>query len=43
MQDFTRYDYTLTLERLGEIQKEYDGAILVIINGEYYELKREVE
>lgn len=43
MQDFTRYDYTLTLERLREIQKEYDGAILVIINGEYYELKREAE
>ena len=34
MQDFRTYDYTLTIERLKEIQAEYNGPIVVIINGE---------
>ena len=38
MQD-TRYDWSLTIEQLKQIEQEYDGTIFVIINGEYYELK----
>ncbi len=44
MQDFQRYNYNLTIERLAEISEEYDGAITVIINGEYYNIvKKESE
>lgn len=43
MQDFRKYDFTLTIDRLKEIQAEYDGPILVVINGEYYELKNDNE
>lgn len=40
LQEYKRYDFTVTIEKLKEIQKEYDGEITVIINGMYYELKR---
>ena len=36
MQDFTRYDYTITAEQMKQAQQ--DGqAVIVIINGEYYD------
>lgn len=43
MQDFRKYYnyYNLTIDRLKEIQKEYNGSIVVIINGEYYNLINE--
>ena len=37
MQDFRKYDYTVTAAQLEEIAKEQD--IIVIINGEYYDFK----
>lgn len=43
MQDFRTYDYTLTIDRLKEIQAEYAGDIVIIINGEYYNLIQEGE
>ena len=41
VQDFSTYNYNLTIDRLKEIQKEYDGPITIIINGEYYNLTKE--
>ena len=37
MQDFKQYDYTLTLDQLKKIYEE-NKDIIIIINGEYYEL-----
>lgn len=43
MQDFSRYSYKLTLDDLKKAQEEWDGPIVVIINGEYYDLVKEEE
>ena len=40
MQDFTTYQYDITLEQLKEAQNIVDD-ITVIINGEYYTLAKE--
>lgn len=38
MQDFTKYDYTITAAQMDEAQQ--DGqTVIVIINGEYYDYK----
>lgn len=41
MQDFGTYNYNLTIEDLKKAQKDWNGPIVVIINGEYYNLVRE--
>lgn len=41
MDDYLKYDFTLTIDQLKKNQKEYDGNIMVIINGYYYDLKKE--
>ena len=42
MQDFTTYDYNITISQLEQAQKLIDN-ITVIINGEYYTLTEETE
>lgn len=39
MQDFTRYDYTITPEEIAALPDEYKKNVIIIINGEYYTLK----
>lgn len=43
MQDFRTYNYNLTIEDLKKAQDEWDGPIVIIINGEYYNLITEEE
>lgn len=38
MQDFLRYDYTLTLEQLRRVMTEDGQTVVAIINGEYYDI-----
>ena len=38
MQDFELYDYTITIAEIEKLVKE-NTEVLVIINGEYYEVK----
>lgn len=38
MQDFTKYDFTLTVDDLKRIIADGEN-VTVIINGEYYDLK----
>ena len=38
MQDFRNYNYNLTIDDLKKAQEEWDGPIVIIINGEYYNL-----
>ena len=42
MQDFTMYDYTLTVDDLKKVIADGE-PVVVIINGEYYDLKGEDE
>lgn len=39
MQDFSRYDYTISPEEIAALPAEIKETVLVIINGEYYTLK----
>lgn len=41
MQDFTRYDYTITPAQLADLLQAGKLSITVIINGEYYNLVEE--
>lgn len=43
MQDFTTYNYNITIEQLKQAQKLVKTDITVIINGEYYTLIKEPE
>ena len=38
MQDFTKYDYTITAEQLTEAVK-HGFDVTIIINGEYYDFR----
>ena len=42
MQDFMRYDFTLTVDNLKRIVDDGE-EVTVIINGEFYDLKGEDE
>ena len=39
MNDYDRYDYTITAAQLEKAATEYGKPIYIIINGEYYEYK----
>ena len=43
MQDFTTYDYNITIEQLKKAMELVDSEILVEINHEYYTLIEEAK
>lgn len=41
MQDFRNYDFTLTVKDLEKIVNDGLESVVVIVNGEYYEVVKE--
>ena len=39
MQDFNKYNFSITLDDLKRFMQDYDGDIVVVINGEFYDLE----
>ena len=40
MQDFRKFDFTITTEELAKAAEKITNDIIIIINGEYYTLKK---